>query len=158
MEPRMRKYGLSEDEAWKVLEACEDGVLATIDGDGSPYAVPVNHVCIGKRLYIHGRAAGRKLENIVRDGRVSFAAYRMEGYDFESELACDTETVFESAVVKGRATVVGDPGKKMEVLRALSDRFGREGCEIPQDRAGKVSIVEIVPKEVTWKSNPWRTR
>lgn len=154
----MRKHGLSKDEAWKVLEACEDGVLATVDGDGSPYAVPVNHVCIGRRLYIHGRAARRKLENILRDERVSFAAYRTEGYDFESELACDTETVFESAVVKGTASIVGDPERKMEVLRALSGRFGRGGSEIPRDRAEKVSVVEIVPEEVTGKSNPWRTK
>jgi len=158
MEPRMKKYGLSEDEAWKVLESCEDGVIATVDGDGSPYAVPVNHVCIGKRIYIHGRGAGRKLENILRDGRVSFTAYGIDGYDFESELACDTETVFRSAVVKGTASVVEDPVKKTEVLRALSDRFGREGCEIPPERVPKVCIVEIVPTEVTGKSNPWRTR
>lgn len=153
----MKKYGLSEDEAWKVLEDCKAEVLATVDGDGSPYAVPVNYICIGRKLYVHGRDTGRKLENIVRDGRISFTTYGIEGYDFESKLACDTETVFKSAVVKGTASVIEDSGRKMEILRALSDRFGREGCKIPPERVEITSVVEIVPAEVTGKSHPWRT-
>ena len=154
MEPRMLKYGTSEEDAWSILEECEFGMLATVNGDGSPYVVPVNHVCHDGRIYIHGRGKGTKLSNVERDNRVCFSVAVQDGYQFESELACDTETVFRSAIVEGTARVVDDFDERMRILRVLADRFGREGAELSPDRVGFTSVVEIIPEKVTGKVHP----
>ena len=154
MEPRMVKYGTSEETAWKIIEECEYGMLATINEDGSPYVVPVNHVCHNGRIYIHGRRQGTKISNILRDPRVCFSVASTDGYQFESELACETETVFRSAVVDGTARMIEDIDEKAEILRILSDRFGREGAELSMDRVVFTSVMEITPVRITGKIHP----
>ena len=154
MEPRMVKYGTSEETAWSIIEGCEYGMLATVNEDGSPYVVPVNHVCHNGRIYIHGREQGTKISNILRDPRVCFSVASTDGYQFESELACDTETVFRSAVVEGTARMIEDIDEKAEILRVLSDRFGREGAELSMDRVAFTSVMEITTVRITGKIHP----
>lgn len=102
------------------------------------------------RIVIHGRASGQKVSNLTRDSRCCFSVADPKGYDYESDLACDTETLFESAVVAGRARIVEGHDEKTRLLRALADRFGRTG-EIPEDRVSFTCVIEIIPESVTGK-------
>lgn len=43
---RRRDRELDEAEALALLREAEWGVLATVDADGWPYAVPVNHAVV----------------------------------------------------------------------------------------------------------------
>ena len=155
MQHRMEKYGTTEDIAWNILCECENGMISTLNPDGSPYAVPVNHVCLDGMIYIHGRRMGTKIDNIIRDPRVCFTVCEQEGYEYEGDTACDTETIFRSAVVEGTARIIEDADEKRKVLRVLADRFGREAKEIPEDRIGITSVIEIIPSKITGKVHPW---
>lgn len=154
MQPRMERYGTTEDISWSILLECENGMLSTVNGDGSPYTVPMNYLCLDGRIYIHGRRAGTKLDNIKRDLRVCFAVFIQDGYEYGSDHACDTETIFRSAVVMGTARVVDDPIEKARILRALADRFGMEDRVIPEKSIVATCVVEITPEKVTGKVHP----
>jgi uncharacterized protein len=109
---------LTEDQAREILARAEHGVLATVGTDGWPYAVPVNHVLSGDVLYIHCAVEGHKLENIAHEERVSFCAVASA-----TVLPAKLSTLYESAVVFGRAALVTDPTEKLQALELLAVRF-----------------------------------
>ena len=101
---RRSDRALTEEQAREILTRAEHGVLATVGTDGWPYAVPVNHVLAGDVLYIHCAQEGHKLENIAHEERVSFCAVASARV-----LPASLSTLYESAIVFGRAAVVTDP-------------------------------------------------
>lgn len=63
---------MSRDRALQLLAQAEYGVLSMCDIDGTPYGIPVNYVWDGANVvYIHCAPAGRKLQCIDHNGRVS---------------------------------------------------------------------------------------
>jgi nitroimidazol reductase NimA-like FMN-containing flavoprotein (pyridoxamine 5'-phosphate oxidase superfamily) len=117
-EIRRKDRALTEEQAREILGRAEHGVLATLGSDGWPYAVPVNHVLAGDTLYIHCAVEGHKLENIAHEERVSFCAVAGA-----TVLPVKLSTLYESAVVFGRAAVVTDPAEKQRGLELLAIRF-----------------------------------
>ena len=117
-EVRRGDRALSEEQAREILARAEHGVLATVGADGWPYAVPVNHVLAGDVLYIHCATEGHKLENVAHEERVSFCAVASARV-----LPAKLSTLYESAVVFGRAAVVTDPTEKLRGLELLAVRF-----------------------------------
>ena len=64
---------LSDEDALRVLRESEYGFLATVNGDGSPYAVPMAGALEGEdTLYFHCARAGQKLENLAREPRACY--------------------------------------------------------------------------------------
>ena len=55
-----------------VLNDADDMVVALNDGDGAPYAFPVNFVLLGDALYIHTAFTGKKMDLIRKNPRVGF--------------------------------------------------------------------------------------
>jgi nitroimidazol reductase NimA-like FMN-containing flavoprotein (pyridoxamine 5'-phosphate oxidase superfamily) len=115
---RRSDRALTEHEAREILARAEHGVLATVGADGWPYAVPVNHVLSRDVLYIHCAIEGHKLENIAHEERVSFCAVASA-----TVLPAKLSTLYESAVVFGRAALVTDPAEKRRALELLAVRF-----------------------------------
>ena len=93
-------------------------MLATVGADGWPYAVPVNHVLAGDVLYIHCAQEGHKLENLAQEERVSFCAVADARV-----LPATLSTLYESAIVFGRAALVTDSAEKQRALELLAIRF-----------------------------------
>jgi hypothetical protein len=124
-EMRRKDRELSEQEAYAVLEDGGDGVLATLGGDGYPYAVPMNHVLSGGALYLHCAQKGHKLDNLDYCDKVSYCVVA------EREVVpADLSTNYRSAVVFGRAARVQDPGEKRRGLMALLHRFTPDHMEL----------------------------
>lgn len=117
-EIRRGDRALSEDQAREILQRAEYGVLATVGADGWPYAVPVNHALSGDVLYIHCAVEGHKLENIAHEERVSFCAVAGA-----TVLPAKLSTLYESAIVFGRAALVTDAAEKRRALELLAVRF-----------------------------------
>ena len=117
-EIRRGDRAVGEEQAREILARAEHGVLATVGADGWPYAVPVNHVLAGDVLYLHCATEGHKLENIAHEERVSFCAVATARV-----LPAKLSTLYESAVVFGRAALVTDPSEKLRGLELLAVRF-----------------------------------
>lgn len=120
-EIRRRDRAVSEEDARHILARAEYGVLATMGEDGWPYAVPVNHVVAGDVIYFHCALHGHKLENLGHEERVSYCAVASA-----QVLPKELSTLYESAVVFGRASVVTDAAEKQSALELLGQRFCAE--------------------------------
>ena len=117
-EIRRRNRALEEDAAREILARADHGVLATVGADGWPYAVPLNHVLAGDALYLHCAREGHKLENIAREERVCFCAVASA-----EVLPERLTTLYESAIVFGKATVVTDSAERRRAMEFLAARF-----------------------------------
>jgi nitroimidazol reductase NimA-like FMN-containing flavoprotein (pyridoxamine 5'-phosphate oxidase superfamily) len=117
---RRSDRALTEEQAREILARAEHGVLATVGAGGWPYAVPVNHVLAGDVLYIHCAQEGHKLENLAHEERVSFCAVASARVLPEA-----LSTLYESAVVFGRAAVVTDPEVTPKVEEAIATSGSR---------------------------------
>jgi nitroimidazol reductase NimA-like FMN-containing flavoprotein (pyridoxamine 5'-phosphate oxidase superfamily) len=120
---RKDRMGTQED-AVRILETGEYGVLSTTEMEGYPYGVPVNYYYKNGCLYIHGaRDAGKKVEALRRNPRVSFTV--CIGVQVKPE---KFTTQFQSVICFGMAEELQGTEKK-EALIGLIERFSPEFLE-----------------------------
>ena len=129
---RRRDRALDEAAAMALLEEAEWGVLATVDAEGWPYAVPVNHAVVDGALIIHCATAGHKLDNLAFNPKVSYCAVT-EAETLPLELA----TRYASVIVFGRAELLVDEAEKRAALRALGLRFAAAHLDVVDREIGK---------------------
>ena len=146
---------MTEEETWAFLSRNREGIISTNGKDGYPYAVPVNYVVIDRAIYIHGRGNGDKAENILSDPRCCFTVMDPKGFEITGPEACNVTTVYESAVVRGRASVVEGQDEKKKVLTALVDCIvpDKKGSVMNMDKVAKTSVFRIDPVSVTGKQH-----
>jgi nitroimidazol reductase NimA-like FMN-containing flavoprotein (pyridoxamine 5'-phosphate oxidase superfamily) len=149
---RRSDRAVREEQAREILARAEHGVLATVGTDGWPYAVPVNHVLAGDVLYIHCALEGHKLENLVHEERVSFCAVAGA-----TVLPASLSTLYESAIVFGRAAVVTDPAEKRRALELLAIRFcgavTPEAEKVIADSGSQTAVVRIRIEQISGKAH-----
>jgi nitroimidazol reductase NimA-like FMN-containing flavoprotein (pyridoxamine 5'-phosphate oxidase superfamily) len=149
---RRSERALGESEAREILARAEYGVLATVGADGWPYAVAVNHVLSGDALYLHSALEGHKLDNIAHDERVSLCAVASA-----EVLPAKLSTLYESAVVFGRASVVTDPAERERALHLLAERFcgglTPEAASAIATSGARAAVVRIRIERVTGKAH-----
>ena len=88
------------------------GRVSTNGSDGYPYTVAVHFVYREGAVYFHGLPKGEKLCNIARDPKVCFEVDELLGIRKEGvTVPCKVGSGYESAVLRGRASLVDDPGE-----------------------------------------------
>lgn len=148
---RRKERQIDESEALRILDAAEYGVLSLVGEDGAPYGIPVNFVREGKRLILHCAPAGRKLDCIRFQPRVSLCAVGRTHL-----LPAQFSTEYESAVVEGVAEIVEDEKRKVEDLMILCRKYAPEHLEAAEKYIAKslhrTGIVEIRVESITGKA------
>lgn len=153
MEPNMQKYQLTRDEMLALLDRKGMGVIATAGTDGFPYATPINYILMDGRIFFHGRKQGEKMTNLAKDPRCSFTVVDEGGYERCGDDACNTTSIYESVIVKGRVEVIEDFETKKKVLRTTVDKLTpeRKSDSMNEKAVGPAGVYEIVVEEMTGK-------
>ena len=94
---RRFKQQISEEKCVEILTREPRGVMAFAGDDGYPYAIPLNFVYDGGKLYFHCAPEGHKLDAIRRCDKVSFCVMD-KGYRKDGDWALNINSV----VVFGR--------------------------------------------------------
>ena len=140
---------LPEGSVEEILQAGEEGVLATCGEDGYPYSIPLNYVFHDGAIYFHCALSGHKLDNIAFNPKVSFCVY----VDTEL-LPSQFSTRFRSVVAFGKAEeVTGD--EKENALLALVQRLSPEhipaGEKYIHNDMDKTRVIKINIEHATAK-------
>ena len=153
-EIRRKDRQLTTEEALKLLETAEYGVLSTINTDGTPYGVPLNYLLSEHKIYFHCASVGQKIDNITANSNVSFVVVGetqpvVEGHDYS--------TYYESAFAAGKANIVTDPEEKLNSLRKLTEKYFPERMDVfEQSISGgtfeRIHMVAIDIEYITGKS------
>lgn len=153
MEPNMQNYQLTKGEMLALLDRSKMGVIATVGADGSPYATPINYILMDGRVFFHGRKQGMKMANLEKDPRCSFTVVDEGGFERCGDDACNTTSIYESVIVKGRVEVIEDFETKKKVLRTTVDKLTpeRKTDSMNEKAVGPAGVYEIVVEEMTGK-------
>lgn len=90
------------------------GVVATLDPDGYPHAVPVWYRYDGERVHLWTTDTRRWVKNIARDNRVSFSVQ-------------EDKPPFAAVIMRGRATILTSSGEEVsEEIRRITRRYIEE--------------------------------
>lgn len=151
-EMRRQDRLISQEEALEVLKKGEYGILATVDGAGQPYGVPVSYVVLNGAIYFHStNAGGHKFDNFTKNSKVSFTVVG------DTQVLPDQfATLYESAIVFGEATVVDDETERVaafrEFLPKYSPAFLAEGEQYIKTAGPLANIIRININEISGKS------
>ena len=156
MQARMKQYPLSEAHIHRLLETALVGRLATVGDDGYPYVTPVHFVFLQGKIYIHGLAVGEKLRNIAANPRVGFEVEKMISLIHDAENPCDTNTEYESVIIRGSAALQDDPAVKTTVLDAVVRKYTPQhaGKPYPPNMLKMTGVIELVIQSCTGKYYP----
>lgn len=147
----MRRFGqqLSPAECEEILKAGHTAVLSLQGDDGFPYGVPVNYVCLGGKIYIHGAPEGYRSECVRRDPKLSLAVIA-EG----KVLPLTYETRYRSVIVRGTGRYIEKDEDKLAILNAMMDRLAVGRLEERAREIQKFSyfaLLEVTPVQITGK-------
>jgi len=145
------KQALTERECVALLREQTRGVLSVLGDDGYPYGMPMNHWYCPEdgRLYFHSGKKGHRSDALRRCGKVSYCVTD-QGFRREGEWALNVKSV----IVFGRAEVVEDHQRALEVCRCLSRKFTDDEAYIDEEirRAGAgVMVFALVPEHISGK-------
>lgn len=85
---------------------------------GQPYVLPMNHVRIGDRLFVHGSAASRKLRYICAGNPVCITVTLLDGLVLARSAVHHTVN-YRSVVILATGEAVQGRDEKREALRTL---------------------------------------
>lgn len=122
--------------------------VAMVD-NGEPYMVPMNYGYTfeeGKlSLYLHGAAAGRKLD-VMRANPNVFFEIECDVTPFSGEMACQHGTAYSSIMGKGKAVILeGEEAKKQGLSIFMKSQTKKDF--VFDDRM--VSIVSVIRVDVS---------
>ena len=143
---------MPENEAYDMLSSASTGVLALSGDDGYPYAVPVNFVLDGEKIYIHGAKAGHKMDSVRKYDKASFCVVGEDTVVPER-----FTTHYRSVICFGRVREVRDDETKLRAVIALADKYSpgmpeERDREIEREWPG-LGVIEFTIEHITAKES-----
>ena len=117
-EMRRKERRLTDEQAWKIVDAADYGVLSMMGEDNRPYCVPVNLARKEETLYFHCAKVGQKTDFLRANGGVCMSFVTKADLDGEN-----LTTKYVSATVFGTAEEVTENAEKAEALALIARRF-----------------------------------
>ena len=114
---RRRERQISKEEAIRLLQNGEYGVLATFGDDGWPYGVPLSYVYEDGKLYFHCAREGHKLDNLRSTEKASFTVVG-NTHVLQEQFS----TAYESVIAFGVVKLLPDK-EKVHALLCLAKKY-----------------------------------
>lgn len=148
----MRRFRqqITEEECETILREEPRGVLSMYGEDGYPYAIPINFIYDGRKIYFHCAKEGHKIDALKKDNRVSFCVYD-KGYLKEGKVGLNINSV----VIFGKIRFIDDRETVIRETRALGMKYLPEDL-VEKDvkkyaETGTLQILELTIDHMTGK-------
>lgn len=151
-EMRRKNQALKKEICLDILNRRENGTLALLGDHGYPYAVPLNYVCMGEKLYFHCAVEGHKIDSIRRCEKASYCVIDADRVD-----TAEYTTRFRSVIAFGKVRLLEDESEKIAALNAIGNRFCPEtpektGEEI-RGAVGHTAVIEFTIDHISGKES-----
>jgi len=148
-EMRRKDRKLSTDKAKEILTNSEYGVLATIDDDDYPYAVPLHYVYHDNSIYMHCASKGQKLDGIRKNPKVSFCVVGPT-----EVLPKEFSAQYESVIAFGKAVELQGEEKQAAlvlILEKYAKEYMSEGKREITKAGNAVAVIKISIEHMSGK-------
>lgn len=137
---RRKDREMSSEFGLNVIDRSTYGVVSVIDENNEPYGIPLSIVRDGNNLYFHSALDGKKVK-IFDNAPIVSATFAGEVHvpkiftnDELDEILKDKSktnvlankvftTEFESAIVKGKITLVAEEQEKLNAIRLICEKY-----------------------------------
>ena len=147
---RREDRAISREDALKILEGGEYGVLSLASEDKKPYAIPMSYAFKDNTIYLHCAIEGKKLGIIEKNGSVVFLVVGKTEL-----LPSKFSTKYESVVAFGKASIVDDLEEKKKGLVLLIEKYSpeymNEGLKCIDAAIDRTKVIKIVVENFTGK-------
>ena len=140
-EMRRKERQLTDEQAWRVVDASDYGILSMMGEENRPYQVPLSLARKGTSLYFHCAKVGQKVDFLRQNSGVCVSFVAKADLDGEN-----LTTKYLSATVFGKAEEVTDDSEKTEALTLIARRFA-PGFE----EAAKKEIEMLLSVTAIWR-------
>ncbi|MDF2984603.1 MAG: transporter [Eubacterium sp.] len=149
-EMRRNDRQISDEEARKLLEEGQYGVLSTVGENGYAYGMPLNYVYLDGNIYFHCALEGAKLDNIEFNDRVSFCVVG------NSEPIPEKFSYrYISTVVFGNCSEVTDDEKQtalVALIKKYSGDFMEKGMAYIKNDIASTKVMKITIEHLSGKA------
>ena len=125
--------------------------------DNEPYVVPMNYgykLEEGRlTLYMHSAVKGKKLDMIRANPKACFEL-DCDHRPFEGKVACQYGLSYSSVFGRGQATLVEDPGEKIEAMSVLMKTQTGKDFTFNERLVSIVTVIRLEVSEFTAKHRP----
>ena len=146
MRHRTKTHLLTQEQIEELFLRAEVGRLGTFFQDGFPYVLPMHFVYFDNKIYLHGLAKGKKIDNIKFNSNVCFEIDEMLSLLYEGvENPCDVNTEFNSIILQGKAFLVDDFNEKKTALSKIVEKFTPHliGRKLPEKMIKVTAVIRI---------------
>ena len=146
MRHRTKTHLLTEEQISDLFHRAEVGHLGTYSEDGYRYILPMHFVYYDNKIYMHGLAKGKKIDNIKFNSSVCFEIDEMISLLYEGvENPCDVNTEFNSIILKGTASLVSNFNEKHAALSKIVEKFTPhlKNKELPEKMVKGTAVIRI---------------
>lgn len=133
----------------EIFELANKAVYAVLSmsDDGIPYAVPINAVWSDGCFYMHSRHAGRKIDVLRKNPRVSLTFVPEAAFVMHHERnACGASMAFESVCASGVAELLGedaDPEERRAAMMALVRHYNIAHLPLNDAVLAKTTLIRV---------------
>jgi nitroimidazol reductase NimA-like FMN-containing flavoprotein (pyridoxamine 5'-phosphate oxidase superfamily) len=130
--------------------------VATVDGDGWPYVIPLVFIYEGGDiLYLHTGALqqGQFYNNVLARPRLSLEVCDMGPLHKGKTFACDSALVYTSIVLSGEVTIIPDRERKTWFFDRLLEKYGDPEWKFEPGYPAldRITLYEVSIKTLTGK-------
>ena len=117
---RRKKQEISLDECLVILKSAPTGVLALVDENNLPYAVPLNfvHNEESHSIFFHSAISGHKIDALRNSSSASFCVI-----DADDVIPEKFTTAYRSIIAFGQAEIVEDADRRRHGLKLLAHKY-----------------------------------
>ncbi|MGQ9655813.1 MAG: pyridoxamine 5'-phosphate oxidase family protein [Thermodesulfobacteriota bacterium] len=151
-EKRMRRKdrAIGAEEARRLLETAEYGVLSMASSDAVPYGIPLNFSFVMDCIYFHCAPEGKKIDLLSSNRKVTFCVVG------RTEVMPEKfATKYESVIATGIAEELFEKDKKeglISLLKKYSPDHMEEGVEYINRLFDKTKVFRICLESITGKA------
>jgi uncharacterized protein len=118
---------MSDDDARAFLRSQKVAHVASVDGAGWPYVIPLIYIYEGgEQLYVHtGHHGGHFQRNVEAHPRVSIEVAEMGPLHRGHPFACNSALVYASVVVFGLVCIIEDRERKAWFFDQVVEKYGQ---------------------------------
>lgn len=121
---RRTRQELPKDEWEDILRNGTSGVLAVLDREGYPYAVPLSYLYVDGKLIFHGATTGHKLDAIRHHDKASFCVIAQD-----EVIPLEYTTNYRSVIAFGTIHIIDDADEKRRTVERLMKKYAPHDTE-----------------------------
>jgi len=152
---RLDKQITDQQVIEEILQQSDICRLGLVDQDEA-YIVPVNYAYADNVIYIHSAHAGRKMELLKQNNRVSFEV-EFHHEVVKSDIACNWTAKYRSVMGKGTVTITDNPDMKKKGMDLIMRKYGADmELNYNEKVLARMAVLQLKIESLTGKqSGDW---